>query len=414
MDPVSDPKLFRSFRSAFTLIELLVVIAIIAILAVVVVLTLNPAQLLAQSRDANRVSDLATLKSAVNLYTTDQAGSSGFSLGNASSVYVSVPSTSPTCNTLGLPALPSGYTYACSSSSDYRGTNGAGWIPLDFQKISSGAPFGSLPVDPTNQTSSGLYYTYSTNGSQFMVTGIPESKKQKAALGSNPMIPNYPNVIADGSNVSISPLWNPQGLVAYWPFDKGSGTTAIDASGNGNTGTWVGTPPSSAGTYYTTGKVGPSAGDFGGSNFVSVSSTYKMPTGNFSITAWIYRNSSGWQDIMGTNMFRLDTEYSSNPEVAFNMKNGWGNVYGGNISNGVYHFVVATVSPTTMSLYVDGQFAASSTYTGTADITGISLGTDNRSGIGGYDILNGSLDDVRIYNRTLSPAEVQALYNAEK
>jgi prepilin-type N-terminal cleavage/methylation domain-containing protein len=37
----------------FTLIELLVVIAILAIIAVVVILTLNPAELLRQSRDAN-------------------------------------------------------------------------------------------------------------------------------------------------------------------------------------------------------------------------------------------------------------------------------------------------------------------------------------------------------------------------
>ena len=50
----------KSSRSAFTLIELLVVIAILAILAVVVVLVLNPAELLKQSRDANRLSDMQT------------------------------------------------------------------------------------------------------------------------------------------------------------------------------------------------------------------------------------------------------------------------------------------------------------------------------------------------------------------
>src|SRR5208337_1332087 len=58
-------------RKGFTLIELLVVIAIIAILAVVVILTLNPAELLRQSRDSNRVSDFATLKSALGLYGAD-------------------------------------------------------------------------------------------------------------------------------------------------------------------------------------------------------------------------------------------------------------------------------------------------------------------------------------------------------
>jgi prepilin-type N-terminal cleavage/methylation domain-containing protein len=39
----------------FTLIELLIVIAILAILATAVVLVLNPAQILAQARDAQRI-----------------------------------------------------------------------------------------------------------------------------------------------------------------------------------------------------------------------------------------------------------------------------------------------------------------------------------------------------------------------
>lgn len=39
-------------RNSFTLIELLIVVAIVAILAIVVVLTLNPAELLKQSRDS--------------------------------------------------------------------------------------------------------------------------------------------------------------------------------------------------------------------------------------------------------------------------------------------------------------------------------------------------------------------------
>src|SRR5258708_6841103 len=58
-------------RQGFTLIELLVVIAIIAVLSVVVILSLNPAELLRQARDSNRISDMATLKSAVSLYLAD-------------------------------------------------------------------------------------------------------------------------------------------------------------------------------------------------------------------------------------------------------------------------------------------------------------------------------------------------------
>jgi len=40
------------------------------------------------------------------------------------------------------------------------------------------------------------------------------------------------------------------GPVAHWKFDEGSGTTAADSSGNGNTGTLLNSPT------WTTGRVG--------------------------------------------------------------------------------------------------------------------------------------------------------------
>src|SRR5271154_4705198 len=85
-------------RSGFTLIELLVVIAIIAILAVVVILTLNPAELLRQARDSNRVSDFATLKSSIGLYAADVATST--SLNNGTDVlYTASPYVAGTTST---------------------------------------------------------------------------------------------------------------------------------------------------------------------------------------------------------------------------------------------------------------------------------------------------------------------------
>src|ERR1019366_5657121 len=115
---------FAFYRKAFTLIELLIVIAIIAILAVVVILVLNPAQLLAQSRDSARLSDLANLTNALGLYKLD-AGSGG-SLGSPQTVYVSLPDPAATstagdqCQGLGLPLLPSGYGYQCAASSTVK------------------------------------------------------------------------------------------------------------------------------------------------------------------------------------------------------------------------------------------------------------------------------------------------------
>ncbi|MFA6495411.1 MAG: type II secretion system protein, partial [Candidatus Paceibacterota bacterium] len=60
---VSSPK-------SFTLIELLIVIGILAVLVAAIVITLNPAQLLAQARDSKRQQDLSALNQALNTITT--------------------------------------------------------------------------------------------------------------------------------------------------------------------------------------------------------------------------------------------------------------------------------------------------------------------------------------------------------
>jgi prepilin-type N-terminal cleavage/methylation domain-containing protein len=175
-------------HSAFTLIELLVVIAIIAILAVVVVLTLNPAELLRQSRDSNRLSDLATLTSAINLYNADQGGASGYSLGTPGVTYISVPDPAATttagsdCTGLGF---PSGGAFHCAASSTYRTASSTGWIPVNFANISSASPISNLPIDPVNTTSSNLYYTYQTDGTTFKLRAIPESTKYLAQAATN-------------------------------------------------------------------------------------------------------------------------------------------------------------------------------------------------------------------------------------
>lgn len=153
------PTSFKN-HSAFTLIELLIVIAVIAVLATVVILLINPAELLRQSRDAGRLHDLSTLNTSFGIYAEDV----GSPYGSASTTYVSIPDSAATsslgdqCQGVGLPSLPSGWSYHCAASSTYRNVDGTGWIPLNFKSISAGSPLGSLPVDPLNQSSTGLYY----------------------------------------------------------------------------------------------------------------------------------------------------------------------------------------------------------------------------------------------------------------
>lgn len=154
-------------KKGFTLIELLVVIAIIAILAVVVILTLNPAELLKQARDSNRIQDLNTLKSAIGVYLADV--STNVSLGTTLNCYMSASSTSPAnCGFAG--------TYTANATTG-RAINGNGWVPVNFTQISAGSPIGQLPVDPLNTNPNVYRYVPSTTSLTFMLMAPLESAK---------------------------------------------------------------------------------------------------------------------------------------------------------------------------------------------------------------------------------------------
>ncbi len=120
----------------FTLIELLIVIAIIAILATAVILLLNPAALLAQARDSQRISDLGTLRTAIALYQSTSGGSLG--AGNCT-VFTGGDATAGCGGRHAAVAVP-----AVNS----RAVNGLGWIPVNFDGTPGGSPISVLPIDP--------------------------------------------------------------------------------------------------------------------------------------------------------------------------------------------------------------------------------------------------------------------------
>lgn len=162
----------------FTLIELLVVIAIVAILFAAVVVTLNPAELLKQSRDSNRISDLATIKSAISLYLVDVSNPSlGTTTPATCYVHASSGVTSASCGNR------FSNTTATSSRSS-RAVDGNGWIPVNFSAISSGSPISVLPVDPVNNST--YYYAYAPGSNlTFEINANMESTKYSNGGGSS-------------------------------------------------------------------------------------------------------------------------------------------------------------------------------------------------------------------------------------
>jgi prepilin-type N-terminal cleavage/methylation domain-containing protein len=185
-------------RSGFTLIELLVVIAIIAILSVVVILSLNPAELLRQARDSNRISDMATLKSALSLFEADVATSSVSALGSSTILYDSGNAGLVLATFDGTNTAMWGYVLADTTalvSSTNRSVSGSGWIPTNLSAISSGAPIGALPVDPVNNAS--FTYSFLASSTVFKLATKMESVKYNSGGGGDV-------VSTDGGNSSTT------------------------------------------------------------------------------------------------------------------------------------------------------------------------------------------------------------------
>ncbi|MCL5015999.1 MAG: carbohydrate binding domain-containing protein, partial [Patescibacteria group bacterium] len=217
---------------SFTLIELLIVIAIIGILASALVLILNPSQLLSQSRDSSRIQEMGSLNSAISMYLSE--GNSV--LGQTDTVYVSIPDptlgagATSTCSSLGLPTLPTNWSYECVSTSSLRNTNGTGWLPVNFQNVSSGSPIPELPIDPINATSTYEYYMYVTSGSSYQLSAFLESTKyQSTAINSGS---GNPYLYETGTGMSLGPY---EELLTNADFNTGSLSGWINNAG-GTTG----------------------------------------------------------------------------------------------------------------------------------------------------------------------------------
>jgi len=174
-------------EKGFTLIELLVVIAIVAILAVVLVLTLNPAQILAQARDSTRISDLNTVKTAISLYLADIASPS---LGTNGSCYVHASSGIQMANTtcsgryLTMTAFVTS-TVPTVTTTTARTVAGSGWIPVNLTAISSGAPLSIYPIDPINNATYFYSYAATSTTQTFELNAKMESTRYSNGGGAN-------------------------------------------------------------------------------------------------------------------------------------------------------------------------------------------------------------------------------------
>ncbi len=192
-------------KKGFTLIELLIVIGVLAILSVAVVLTLNPAELLRQARDSTRLSDLATIKSALALYLVD-AVTPAMGTVTECSVYRKTSETwgggvVAGCDANGGTAVD-GYAPRFTAGTPRIVTSVAidtnGWIPVNLATLPNGAPISAYPADPLQNVTTDFFYAYrngGTGGLEYEVNANLESNKYT------------PMEVSDGGNANATPSY---------------------------------------------------------------------------------------------------------------------------------------------------------------------------------------------------------------
>lgn len=226
------------------------------------------------------------------------------------------------------------------------------------------------------------------------------------------------------------------GLISYWPLDEGQGTYTEDMISNNDGELLVGQGDGIAPTW-TDGKFGAALEFDGISSYVDCGSDTSLKPAIVSVSAWVKMDEYSYYGQIAGFAWDLSVEESgysllsdnywisggSGPSIAM-----W--LSAGADSDGSYYvntnvpsaptdwvYVACTYDGAQTFLYVDGIPSGPFTYeTGDIDYTycnTFKIGVyESLSGTGGWWLpYVGLVDDVAVWNRPLSPSEIQWLYN---
>jgi archaellum component FlaG (FlaF/FlaG flagellin family) len=226
----------------------------------------------------------------------------------------------------------------------------------------------------------------------------------------------------------VEKILEQQWLVADWHFDEGTGNAAYDSSGNMHTG-------NINGATWVDGKFGKALSFDGVDDYVEIApdSDFTPESNSWTIAVWVKANDIKSMEIV--SWFRCGANPTcyipDNPSYFLDIndvgKLRW--IVGDSDAQGFevfshspidnnWHFITATLDTdmNSISLYVDGELsnttsASTSTISSGTIQVPLEIGRVFRTGwasSGGY--FNGIIDEIRIYNRALSPDEVRERY----
>lgn len=209
-------------------------------------------------------------------------------------------------------------------------------------------------------------------------------------------------------------------LVAGYRFEETSGSNAADMSGNGNTGTVAGT------STIVTGHTGRGR-SFAGAGEIDAPDTVALRlSAAYTIAIWVNPTTLPTtnhdqvliekDDNSGNANYRLTIDRKANCGSGLAFQGGfqdsgsigYNDCYYTAITTGTWYFVAGTWDGTNWILYVNGVAVVTNNFAGFTPTTGdgaLTMGNE----AGNSQNLKGVLDEARVYNRALSPAEIRAL-----
>jgi gliding motility-associated-like protein len=292
---------------------------------------------------------------------------------------------------------------------------------------------GITNVNYTVNLIAGASYSWTYNGSGATINGNSNSIlvdfSSAATSGTLKVTITGPNILTQSQEfpVVLSSCSTTNGLIAYYPFNNGS---LIDESGNSNNATDYGAKP----TLDRCGRKDSAYYFNGTSDYIKVSNNALINNNNFTYSVWfniktlppysaipsitsaasIFEIGAVPYGYYGTGLGVGNSGYASNLGITITSGNTNGTFEGFTSDSlpriDTWYNIVVTRSNAEVKLYINSQFIKSQSTGGLTPFYNnpldIFLGTRCEF----IQYFNGSIDDIMIFDRILSDAEIASLY----
>lgn len=281
--------------------------------------------------------------------------------------------------------------------------------------------------------SSTLSYQWQRNGTNIagatgpsyaITTSLADNNSAFRVNVSNPA----GSVLSNAAILTVSA--QPAAMTAYLNFNEGAGTAAADSSGFGNVGALYGMNPginNGSSGWTSSGRLGNALQFDGANDYVSVGDAPSLRPRNFTIEGWFYKKSDYGAQVLVSKQYTGAQSYWMDSYAIFsdasNIFSFYGYAGGADIIansavplplNRWTHFAV-TYDSSSLKMYLNGTLVLGRPLSGVVsyDSSPVLIGADDDSSNEQYSFFfNGTVDEVKIWNKALSAADIQAEYLA--